>query len=167
MMRLWLEHVASLFETIRVVSGNHERRLFYALEGFHAPQFMRLIADNRRTQFSIYTEMTLTSGGVTWRCVHPHSYSRLPGSIGRKLADKYDQDMIVGHLHCSCVGRNTGNRRTFIESGGLHQSNMLAYAALRVTTAPVMSNGFVLVKDGAGLLFTPPEYHLVDYSKWL
>jgi hypothetical protein len=42
----------------------------------------------------------------------------------------------------------------------------MAYVGLEDNISPVMCNGFVLLRDGVGTLFTPRDYMMLDWSLW-
>jgi hypothetical protein len=166
--RQFLSHLAGTFDEIYVTRGNHENRLLLSMEGqLHAPQFWRLFSDNRRTHFSIYGYLVVESGGKTWRISHQRNYSRLPLSVARRMAEKYKANMICAHQHHSAQGRDPSNTYALIDSGGLHDSELMGYVMLDDSTAPCMANGFVLLRDGVGTLFTPAEYAMTDWTMWL
>lgn len=163
----FLNHLARWFEEIYFFRGNHDARLLYGMRGqLHAPMFMRMITDNQRVKFSIYPYMRVTSGGREWHITHQRNYSQKPLTVARKLATKHAANIICTHQHHSAIGRDEGNRFACVDSGGLHDSDLMAYVKLEDSTSPVMCNGFVLLKDGIGTLFTPEEYALTDWARW-
>ena len=166
--RQWLNYVSATFDEIYVTRGNHENRLLLSMKGqLHAPQFWSLFSDNRRAHFSMYAYLDVISGGRRWHITHQRGYSQLPLSVARRLANKHGCSVISAHQHHSATGRDVSNRHTLIDSGGLHDSTKMAYVSLDDSTAPVMANGFVLLKNGVGTLFTPEDYGMTDWGVWL
>jgi hypothetical protein len=165
--RAWLRHMAQHFDTIHLLRGNHENRLLLSLRGqLHADQFRRMVADNDRVQFSMYSWCRVTSGGQMWYLAHQRNYSKNPLSVARRLAERHHTNIITAHQHHSAVGRDPSNQHTLIDSGGLHDSRLMAYVQLDSNTSPAMNNGFVLLKNGVGTLFTPPQYNMMDWTRW-
>jgi predicted phosphodiesterase len=164
----FLNHLAGIFDQIYMTRGNHENRILFGLRGqLHAPQFRRMFTDNPRVHFSMYSWLRVTSGGQTWHITHQRGYSQSPLSVARKLATKHGMPVISAHQHQAASGRDISNRFACIDSGGLHDAELMAYIGLEDGTAPVMANGFVLLRDGIGTLFTPEEYCMTDWSMWL
>lgn len=164
----FLNKLSDYFDTIYFIRGNHEDRLLKSLRGqLHADQFRRMIADNARVQFSMYSYLTVVSGGVAYRVTHQVNYSQNALTVAKKLAGKFSSNIISAHQHHSAVGRDPSNSFTVIDSGGLHNSDLMAYVKLDDSTAPVMTQGFVLLKNGVATLFTPPAYNQLDWNLWL
>lgn len=166
--RQWLNYVSATFDEIYVTRGNHENRLLLSMKGqLHAPQFWSLFSDNRRAHFSMYAYLDVISGGRRWHITHQRGYSQLPLSVARRLANKHGCSVISAHQHHSAAGRDVSNRFALIDSGGLHDASKMAYVSLDDSTAPTMANGFVLLKNGVGTLFTPEDYGMTDWDVWL
>lgn len=166
--RQFLSHLAGTFDEIFVTRGNHENRLLTSMQGqLHAPQFWRMFTDNRRIHFSMYAYLEVESGGLRWRITHQRNYSKIPLSVARRLAEKHRTNIICTHQHHSAQGRDPSNTFALIDSGGLHDSELMAYVQLDDSVAPRMANGFVLLKGGIGTLFTPDEYAMTDWNVWL
>lgn len=166
--RQWLNYVSATFDEIYVTRGNHENRVLLSMKGqLHAPQFWSLFSDNRRAHFSMYAYLDVISGGRRWHITHQRNYSQLPLSVARRMANKHGCSVICAHQHHSAVGRDVSNRYALIDSGGLHDSTKMAYVSLDDSTAPAMANGFVLLKNGVGTLFTPEDYGMTDWDVWL
>ena len=152
----YLNHLALHFDEIYFSRGNHEDRLLKAVKGqIHAPHFRRMLSDNKKVHFSMYSYMDVVSGGKHWRITHQKAYSRNALTVAKKLAAKNEVNVICAHQHHSAAGRSENNRYTCVDSGGLHDATKMSYVMLDDNTSPVMSNGFVLLKDGAATLFTP------------
>ena len=164
----FLNHLAGVFDEIYMTRGNHENRLLFGLRGqIHAPQFRRMFTDNPRVHFSMYSYLDVTSGGERWHITHQRNYSINPLTVARKLATKHNAHIISAHQHHSAAGRDLSNRFACIDSGGLHDPRLMAYVGLEDSTSPNMANGFVLLRDGIGTLFTPADYRLFDWQRWL
>lgn len=163
----FLNHLSQYFDEIYLTRGNHEDRLLKSLSGqLHVPAFKRMVSAQDKVQFSMYSYLTVTSGGIRWRLTHQKNYSKNPLIVARQLALKEGTNIICAHQHHSAVGRSFCNRYTCIDSGGLHNPELMSYVMLDDNTSPKMNNGFVLLKEGVSTLFTPyPE--MTDWGVWL
>lgn len=163
----YLNVLGGVFDEIWFMRGNHEDRLLKSLRGqLNAPQFLRMVSDNTRVHYSTYSKCTVSSGGELWRLTHQRAYRKRKLSVANELAMKYKAHIISAHQHHSAQGRDDSNTYTIIDSGGLHDSELMAYVQLDDTTSPVMCNGFVLLREGVGTLFTPPSYCMTDWQQW-
>lgn len=154
----YLHHLSKFFDELFFFRGNHEDRILKPLRGqLHAPQFLRMLSDNTKVHFSMYSYATVKSGKQMWRITHQKGYSRNPLSVARRLAAKTHMNVICAHQHHSATGRSECNQYTCIDSGGLHDHEKMLYVMLDDNTSPVMNNGFVILKNGTGTLFTPYE----------
>lgn len=164
----YLDYLAGYFDEIFFFRGNHESRLLYSLQGqIHAPQFRRMFTERDKVHFSMYPYMTVMSGGQPWHITHQRNYSQSPLTVARKMAVKKQSHVISAHQHHAAVGRDLSNRWTCIDSAGLHDSELMAYVMMEDSTAPVMNNSFVLLREGVGENITPPEYMQTNWARWL
>ena len=145
------------FEDILMVLGNHEHRLLRHNVGRLNADWMGHILEAARgvLRLSPYSQMVITSGGETWRATHQANYSRIPGRVGSLLAQKYQCNMITFHQHHVAKLRDTFNRYTVIDGGGLFDDNKMAYVKLTDNTSPVMARGFTVLINGTAHLITP------------
>lgn len=154
----YLQHLARFFDEIYLTRGNHEDRLLKAVKGqLHAPHFRRMLTDNAQVHFSMYSYLEIKSGSQHWRITHQKNYSKNPLTVAKKIAAKHHSNVICAHQHHSAVGRSECNQYTCVDSGGLHDHTKMSYVMLDDNTSPIMNNGFVILKNGAGTLVTPYE----------
>lgn len=78
---------------------------------------------------------------------HPKSYTRVPLSNARKLADKYRANVITAHSHHCAVGYAVDGRKVVAEIGGLFNRHKTAYLQ-RSTTHPTWQQGYAYLRDG-------------------
>lgn len=148
--------------------GNHEWRIFRSLLKVQitSDRMLRLMSDEDRVRITELSQIILNEApdypGV--RCTHPKSYSRIAARVGVALASKHHQHMVVGHDHAVGQARDVSGRYTVIHSGLMADPRRLAYANTADTTAPMMSNGFVVLDHRTLYLFDKAN---VDQDFWL
>lgn len=149
------------FDQMKMILGNHEHRLLKTTRGnFKAEWFGNILdAANGKLEVSPYSHVELTSGGEHWRLTHQRNYSRMNGRVANDLAQKYQCNIVTFHQHHVTKRRDTWNRYTLIDGGGLFDYEKMAYVMLTDSTSAVMANGFVVIQDGVGEVVTPyPSY---------
>lgn len=152
------------FDRIIYTMGNHERRLFVAMRGmFQARHYQDLLGGHAE----VFREgsIEILSGGKLWRATHPMNYRRNTGMLGDILAQKYQCNVIVHHEHHVGIRRDSYNRYTVINNGGLHDHKAMLYVHEADNTSPVMQNSFVVIRNGLGKLFTPYDT-ITDWSSY-
>jgi len=149
-LRMW----ERTFDTIRILTGNHDLRLFKALQGalgeaaVTAALLARMGADER-TEWSVYGYCIIESGTGDWRISHPFNYSRNALTVARKLAAKHLQHVVTFHEHHTAVGFDDSGRFVIANVGCLADPEKLAYKQLvDRSSTPEMSQGFALLKGG-------------------
>lgn len=163
-----LEHMARVFDDIWYIMGNHEYRLAKCVgEELADTAFGALIRGglDGKLRVSVQSFAELCSGGHRWRITHQRGYSRNKGVVASQLAAKHACNVASFHQHHLAQGRDTFNRWTWVDGGGLFDAERMAYVSLADSTAPVMANGFVFVRNGTAHLLSPfPS--LTDWSLW-
>ena len=149
-LRMW----ERTFETIRILTGNHDLRLFKALQGalgeaaVTAALLARLGADER-TEWSVYGYAIIETETGEWRVTHPQNYSRNALNVARRLAAKHLQHIVTFHEHHNAVGFDDSGRFVIANVGCLADPNKLAYKMLADrSSTPEMCQGFALLKGG-------------------
>lgn len=161
-----LAEYSGWFDQIKMVLGNHDHRLMKSLRGdFKADWYARILdAANGKLEISPYSHMELKSGKEKWRLTHPGNYSRVKGRVADTLAQKYQCNVVTFHEHHVAKMRDTFNRYTLINGGGLFDHEKMAYVMLVDNTSPIMCNGFVVIQNGTGEIVTPyPSFTNLDY----
>ena len=148
---------AEWFDDILMVLGNHEERLLKYNSGRMNADWMGKIISSARGVLRVfpYSQIIIRSGGETWRATHQANYSKIPGRVGSLLAQKYQCNIITFHQHHITKQRDTFNRYTVIDGGGLFDDNKMAYVKLKDNTSPVMARGFTVLMNGTAHLITP------------
>jgi hypothetical protein len=160
----WQEEIASarnflvsakeVFDEVDVLIGNHERRLLYLSRGELSSQDLGLLVDVKGVNFYIYSWCVLDTLTGEWRITHQHNYSINAQTVGVKLAHKFRQHVITHHQHRVSKGHDSSGKSVVIDNGCLADPAMLDFTTIVDNTRPVMTQGFVVVRDGAGSLFT-------------
>lgn len=152
-----MAHFAGWFEEMVLVLGNHEHRLLKRTNGNISATMLGHIlnAAGGKLHVSPYSHAIIESGGQVWRATHQRNYSRIKGRLADQLAQKYQSNVLSFHQHHVSVQRDSWNRYTIIDAGGLHDDSKMAYVKLTDSNMPVMARGFVLLVGGVGHLFTP------------
>ncbi|GIV82580.1 MAG: hypothetical protein KatS3mg051_1934 [Anaerolineae bacterium] len=145
------------FDDILLLMGNHELRVIRRSNGnINATMLGHILnAGHGKLRVSPYSHAIITSGGQVWRVTHQRNYSRITGRLADQLAQKYQCNIISLHQHHVAVQRDTWNRYTVIDGGGLHDDHKMAYVSLVDNNMPTMARGFVLLVHGTGHLITP------------
>ena len=81
------------------------------------------------------------------------------------LALKYEQHIISHHEHHLAKGWSRSGKYVIINNGGLFDQDKLQFAVLTDSRAPMMKQGFTMLKNGVGTLFGPTPF--TDWSLWL
>ena len=152
-----MARLAQHFEEILLVLGNHEHRLLRRSNGnINATMLGHILnAAGGKLRVSPYSHAVIESGGQKWRATHQRNYSRVKGRLADQLAQKYQANILSFHQHHVSVQRDTWNRYTVIDAGGLYDDSKMGYVKLVDSNMPVMARGFVLLVGGVGHLFTP------------
>lgn len=151
------------FDKIVYLLGNHDQRLHRSL-GYKVPfkyamslVFDKLSPEQRdKLYFSNLDFCYIDHGGkYDWRVNHPASYSRIPLTVPRQLAAKFnDSHIISAHGHHSAVAYAPDGERLLVEAGGLFDKSKTAYLQ-RTTTFPVWQQGYATLAGDKLRVVTP------------
>ena len=152
-----MSRYATHFDDIVMVLGNHEHRLLRRSNGNLSSTMLGHIlgAAQHKMRLSPYAYAVIESGGQLWRATHQRNYSRTTGRVADQLAQKHQSNILAFHEHHAAIQRDTWNRYTIVNCGGLFDDAKLAYVRLEDSTMPGMARGFVLLLDGCAHLITP------------
>lgn len=148
-MGLWGEW----FSVIKVLTGNHDLRLFRALQGQVEDEsvlalLMQRLDIERNAEWSVYGYCVIETPTGIWRVTHPKNYSRLPLSTAQKLADKHRQHIIMFHGHMTAVGLSASGQHVIASVGCMADPGKLPWVQLVDNTTPAMTQSYALLLDG-------------------
>lgn len=156
-----LESIASQFERVIWIMGNHERRMFktlsFQLSVNRVLKMMTSAPNIEVTPFEWLEMVPETSS--PWIFCHPMNASIIPGRVPQMIADRRfsDHNVVAGHGHLASIARSSDGNRYAIDSGMCADPSRIAYASLAVSVRPVMVRGSVAVKHGFPYLFSPHQ----------
>jgi len=159
----FLEDALGVFDYIEVLLGNHELRFVYRLLGEVGNEELGKLIGVDNVNFYEYSHCILDTINGDWRITHQASYSVNSQSVGKKLAHKFRQHIITHHQHKVSKGFDDSGQSVIIDNGCLADPGVIPYANQTDSTAPVMTQSFVVVRDGVGNLFAnDPSF--TDYT---
>ncbi len=162
-----LHHWLKTFKQIRLLTGNHDRRLIrYTLGVFDTADVLALlIANPDRVQMSPFGWCNLQSGGEMWRITHPRNYSKIRLRVADDIAQKYGCNVVSFHEHHLGLTFDRYGRYVTVNGGGLIDPAQTAYMILEDNTSPVNIPGFVAIMNGSPYLFGKAP--MTDWRKYL
>lgn len=162
--RTLLTHWLETFDEIRLILGNHERRLQKWLAGqFSEEDFRGLIYSNPKFQLSNFGWCAINSGGVPWRVTHPKNYSVNQLNVAETISWKHQANVISFHEHHLSVGWDRFKRFVIVNGGSLIDPRV-PYKYLDDNKAAEFAPGFVMLKNGTPYLFGNPPF--TDWGAW-
>lgn len=151
-----IARASKVFKHQWLIRGNHDNRFVRKL-GYTA-SFAEIVGtlllpgvDN----FTVFNEDYMWhpwSRGDIYIC-HPTSYSRIPLSNVRKIADKTRSHVVAGHCHHSAIGFHPDGTSILVEGGGFFDIDATDYVG-QTSTFPTWVNGFVTIEKDRLLLHT-------------
>lgn len=161
-LKMLLEH----FETIYVISGNHDRRILQLLLGkVKLKHIFKWVTDevDKRVKVSEYPYCIATSGDTKIRISHPKSYSVIPTRVAQRLAAKWECSVMTAHMHrLGLVFSESGH--WVADLGGMFCEDKIEYVCLNETTHGRWNSGFFVVRDGFPYMFSKEH---TDWNYWL
>ena len=142
-----LKSLEEKFEKILWMMGNHEKRLIKILNRvLDTATLSRLMGtDTPKWTVSPYYWCILESAGVKWQIEHPLNTGK---GTSKKLADKFDTNIIMFHNHHYSVTSSPNGKYQAIEPGMAADEDRMAYASQRHNTADTHMKGAVIVREG-------------------
>ena len=159
----FLRDAQKVYDEIEVLLGNHEFRFVYKLIGEVGGKELGKLVGVDGINFYEYSHCVLSSVTGEWRITHQRNYSTNSQTVGKKLAHKFRQHVITHHQHKVSKGFDDSGNSVIIDNGCLADPAMLDYANSIDNTSPVMTQSFVIVRDGVGNLFAN-NTAFTDYS---
>jgi hypothetical protein len=159
------------FGTTYISLGNHEHWLVRRLlQAKLAPERLKLFlaGDHPSVELTEFSYMVVNedraAGQPGVRLTHPRNFSRVPGSVGERLASKFLQHVIVAHDHQVGYRRDYSGQYTICHLGCCADPRRLDYVQTVDGTAPAMAQGFAIVERNAIYLFDKAN---CDQELWL
>jgi len=144
-----MDVLASQFEEVHLVLGNHEGRYLRMLA---SPLFADHIltelhrGNDPRWKALPYYYSHIESGGEKFRVTHPRNSTKY--SAAWKIASKFQEHVIMAHNHHLVYTFDISGKFYAIESGCCVDERRMAYASQRDNTSHQHVLGAVIVRDG-------------------
>jgi len=152
------------FDENYLITGNHERRVGIQTESkIQARHLFGYFGKEiwlKKFRYSIYDKLFI---GDNWMVVHPISYSQISTSVAKRLAEKFNRNVINSHGHFVGMTYERSGTYLAIDLGGMFDIRKIAYINLRTTSHPIWKNGFGMLREGKFWHFTDET----DWSYWL
>ncbi len=109
-----------VFQEIKILSGNHERRLVkFTAAAFDETDWLGLLTDNERVQSSARGWCEIKTPSGVWRVTHPRNYSINQLTVADQLALKHNCHIISAHEHHFGLGWDRYGQHVIINLGCL------------------------------------------------
>lgn len=141
---IMLGSIASGFENVLWLNGNHDIRISRALEAYLPLDRVRKMLgldDNVKTTDYYYCYI-----GDRWMATHPKNSSVIPGRVPAVLAQKYRRNTLSFHGHL--VGAVMTNGYWCVDVGVTCDPARLEYSSVVQTTRPLVQRGAALLLKG-------------------
>lgn len=169
-----LKALLKTFEEIVIIWGNHDYRLTRKLG------FKKSFIECMKWMLSSLSEddwkkITISDldymyyypqveGDNKWRICHPRNFSSVPLTVGRKMAQKYNCNVITAHSHHFAMGASPNGKDIVIEGGGFYHKGRTEYIQ-KSNTNHEWVPGFTMFKDGIPNLISPLLKNTKKYEK--
>ncbi len=159
-----IQSLAENFDEIILLKGNHEDRLGRITNGIIQAEYLlalwgRAAWDEGRIKYSLYDKLTI---GDDWLLVHPKSYSRVSGSVGKQLAAKFHKNIINAHGHFISYGYDISGDYVAVDLGGMFDIQKIGYINKKTSTHPQWNQGCGALLNGHFYLFD----NKTDWDFW-
>jgi predicted phosphodiesterase len=145
-----LKILLKTFDHITWVTGNHERRLAYRVDGeITIKDFLTGLSN---CEFSEYAFCEVTSKGREYFVCHQDNYSKIPLSVPREMAAIKHKNIICAHSHHLAQSYDRSGKYFILEGGSGRDPQRTRYKATRANLFPQWVLGFVMVYDGVPFL---------------
>lgn len=157
-----LDRYSKVFQEIRYLPGNHDRRISKKNSGVLQPID---ILNNQNVMYSIRSWCWYTHPRTgKWRITHPDKYRKSALSLAGSIAQRNQCNVISFHEHHAGIGMDESGNWIVINGGGLFDTKKMSYVELEDTGSAAMSRGFVMLKNGYPYLFTDT---ITDWDMWI
>ena len=143
------------FDTIDLITGNHDERPAKATQGqIQLHQFFKDLP----VTFSPYSYMYLrfpSTGEYVYIC-HQYNYSKQSVSLAQQIwavesapdRSKDKMHIVIGHTHVAQEGVSPDDNYRCIGLGCMRDHSRTRYAKLRATKFPAWNQGFLMIRKG-------------------
>jgi hypothetical protein len=144
---VYLAELASGFDRALWLMGNHEERLFRALDAW-------IGADRIRKMMGLGSQVVASDYyygliGEEWIVSHPKNTSVIPGRVAMWLAEKYKRNQAILHDHVCGMAPTRDGSLLGISVGMCADPKRLEYVATRQNIRPEMCQGALILRyDG-------------------
>lgn len=160
--KMFMKELLEVFDRVYIIAGNHDRWFLNVEEGFDFRKLVGMITDgieDGRVMVSPYTQVDIyTADDTVWKLVHQKEARKNYWSIADQIAQKYQQNIIITHVHKNLISRDSYDRYTIASIGGLHNPKYQEYIGLETTTQATQQQGY-------GVLYTEGNGRLVLHAK--
>ena len=148
------------FDEVVLVTGNHERRVSRLTDAkIQAKHLYREFGKEVwNTKFKV-TEYDKLRIGDKWLLVHPRSYSQISPAVAKRLAEKFQCNVINSHGHLAGWGFDRSGEYQAYDLGGMFDVRKVEYINMQTTTHPIWKNGFGMLRNGY-------LNHFTDATDW-
>lgn len=163
MIKSWL----GWFEEIRLIMGNHDRRMTKVAGGeFDETDIFGMVTSSNKCHYSNWGWCTVETGGqYPWRITHSKNYSINQLTVASELANKYQANVISHHEHHLAMGWDRYKRYVIVNNGGLFDANKFSYVVLDDSKSAGMTTGFTRLQDGVAHIYG--RYPFTDWSDYV
>lgn len=153
------------FDHVYFLMGNHERMMQKANSGhFEDWNIFGCLSTSSKVESTNLGYLWVTSGDRRWYVAHGREYSVNPLTVGNKLAQKFQANIISHHQHHVGVTRDEFDRYDVVDNGTLADQGKFAYVTMDTNKKPNMKRAFTMIRHGF-----PKQFVLngiTDWSEW-
>ena len=162
--RVLINELTDAFDEVILLMGNHDRRMQKFTNGaFEDSDIFGLLSTNEKIITSNFGYCFVQSGGQDWMITHGSNYSVNQLSVADQLAQKNRMNIISHHEHHLAKGWDRYKHHVIINNGGLFDASQMAYTQLDSNKMPNMANGFTMLRNGCGHVFSN-DARFTDWS---
>ena len=167
-IQLWQQTFSEIYLTL----GNHDYRWVKSLLGAYEEDTIidllyALLHNPSGLKVSIYPYLMVDTPTGLWHLSHIKNYSQVPLSVARKKANRHkDRHVLLAHQHHIGMALDESGCYMLSDLPMLGDPERLAYVGLGDSNAPMMKQGFGMLRNGTLTLFSNnPAW--TDWGFWL
>ncbi len=162
MARKIITSMTEWFDEVYIISGNHCKRLRWGTHGEFTADF--LLADIPGVITTPFSRLYLTSGKQEWLICHPKTYSKVPGTLARDIAEIENINVVAAHTHLLSWSITKDGRHLALDGGHCRDASRTLYKVEMVTRHPQWCAGFVVIRDGYACALSKD---FTDWAYWV